>query len=201
MTRYKIKAGDYIDTSGMTVEEIQKITDLFLAANVPFGYTEKTVVFPWKACGWSETLGHFVRTDIPKQEGLANEINIDQLREADLAKYKPEWDGTGLPPVGSVVEVVDGVDWVSCKIVAHVKENGSTDAIYQLTDKESWDWCDSPNHFRPLRTERDKAIDEMNNIMTTLYQNSESPTPSQTLSMSDAEAYFGAIYDAGYRKP
>ena len=61
-----------------------------------------------------------------------------------------------LPPVGTICEMIDDIAmWRECKIIAH--ENGacigwivSLNAPYYTYDK---------SEFRPLRTEREKAID------------------------------------------
>lgn len=90
------------------------------------------------------------------------------------------WDGTGLPPVGCECERSwAGDKWLSCKIlftsnqivVVKLKGSGIEDA-YNIGDVT----------FRPLRTEAERAIDEM----------------VQLSGVSTGAAKI--LYDAGYRK-
>lgn len=87
------------------------------------------------------------------------DANDSDARQLEKLLRGEQWDGTGLPPVGTECEVRyrhGGADWGSFKCVA--------------TDQEiAFGWCgDEPvvlpeenYEFRPLRTERDKAIDQM----------------------------------------
>ena len=90
------------------------------------------------------------------------------------------WDGTGLPPVGCTCESSwAGDDWQLCEIlfasnqfvVVKLKESGVEDA-YSVGDVT----------FRPLRTEAERAIDEMVRL--------------SGVSIGAAKI----LYDAGYRK-
>lgn len=81
-----------------------------------------------------------------------------------------QWDGTGLPPVGTEceyedntgkwihVEVVYKSDWV---IVIRGKENNIGNGVEIAKDLVMDKLC----RFRPLRTERDKAIEQMLTII------------------------------------
>lgn len=90
------------------------------------------------------------------------------------------WDGTGLPPVGCTCESSwAGDEWQLCEIlfasnqfvVVNLKESGMEDA-YNIGDVT----------FRPLRTEAERAIDEMVRL--------------SGVSIGAAKI----LYDAGYRK-
>lgn len=90
------------------------------------------------------------------------------------------WDGTGLPPVGCECERSwAGDKWLSCKIlftsnqivVVKLKGSGIEDA-YNIGDVT----------FRPIRTEAERAIDEMVQL--------------SGVSIGAAKI----LYDAGYRK-
>lgn len=90
------------------------------------------------------------------------------------------WDGTGLPPVGCTCESSwAGDEWQLCEIlfasnqfvVVKLKESGMEDA-YSIGDVT----------FRPLRTEAERAIDEMVRL--------------SGVSIGAAKI----LYDAGYRK-
>lgn len=105
-----------------------------------------------------------------------------------------EWSGEGLPPVGTVCEVQG----------PQSKGWGRARIQYQEKAVCVWRWLDCLNPdqidhaerpdrlgFRPLRSERDKAVDEM--------------TRRFALSASFPEApwreLFAQMHDAGYRKP
>lgn len=104
---------------------------------------------------------------------------------------RPEpWNGTGLPPVGTVCEcrVRAGEDWVGCEVVAH---HGHYAIAYV---DENTVMLSSGIRFRPIRTpeqiaadEREAAIEEMYQI----YKNSPGLATQQGMA---------ALYDHGYRK-
>lgn len=91
-------------------------------------------------------------------------VTDSDARQLEKLLRGEQWDGTGLPPVGTECEVRyrhGGADWGSFKCVA--------------TDQEiAFGWCgDEPvvlpeenYEFRPLRTERDKAIEQMLSTVT-----------------------------------
>ena len=63
-----------------------------------------------------------------------------------------------LPPVGTICEMLDDrAAWCECKIIAH--EDGA--CIGWMTSRNSPFYTYDRDEFRPLRTEREKAIDEM----------------------------------------
>lgn len=90
----------------------------------------------------------------------------DQSRQLEKLLRGEQWDGTGLPPVGTEceyedstgkwihVEVVYKSDWV---IVIRGKENNIGNGVEIAKDLVMDKLC----RFRPLRTERDKAIEQM----------------------------------------
>jgi hypothetical protein len=94
------------------------------------------------------------------------------------------WDGKGLPPVGAECETKIGNFWKKCEIVAHVNDYGEARAIYQMDN--TWGHSSAPI-FRPIKSNRDKAIEDMINILDEDV-------------MHTKKDVFGAIYDAGYRK-
>lgn len=74
-----------------------------------------------------------------------------------------QWDGTGLPPVGTECEysLNDGRTWFRCKIEYVV---GTQGVVMSCDVFEGVQYASSNDHdlkLRPLRTERDKAIDQM----------------------------------------
>lgn len=101
-----------------------------------------------------------------------------------------QWDGQGLPPVGTECEVLQPDTWVRCTILAvHVNSSGSTDVIYSYGD--DWAFQSKSRRFRPIRTaeqiaaaEREVGIAEIRQALVTSAKGSIEST----------------IWDAGYRK-
>lgn len=91
--------------------------------------------------------------------GQNDSITYQQYEAARLASSKPEWDGEGLPPVGTVCEYIKKSltvkEWTECTI----DYVGSSFIVYrdcygvELTAIK----CDI--EFRPIRSEADKKRD------------------------------------------
>lgn len=112
------------------------------------------------------------------------------------------WNGTGLPPVGTVCEArhedINGGESVKAEILKHHK-NGKAAAFF---------WIDAPagepnllwaGRFTPIRTpeqiaaeEREKAVEEMLALDPYL--------PNTTFGMMSRADFCRALHDAGYRK-
>jgi len=112
-----------------------------------------------------------------------------------------EWNGKGLPPVGTVCEhsnINHWEPWTKVTIVAHhfIEEDDLLVAVFVYKNGSSH--SSEGDHFRPLRTsdqiaaeERKKAIDEM------VYGAcGAEPDGANTT----AFMLCGLLYDAGYRK-
>ena len=107
------------------------------------------------------------------------------------------WDGTNLPPVGTDVEFTigtydietdfDGIlpaEGEIVEVIAHkTTSDGNDVAVVYWDDKGAGrSACFAPGCLRPLRTEAERAIDEMVRL--------------SGVSIGAA----GILYDAGYRK-
>lgn len=113
-----------------------------------------------------------VTTDlnVEKVDGACLVTDSD-ARQLEKLLRGEQWDGTGLPPVGTEceykdntgkwihVEVVYKSDWV---IVIRGKENNIGNGVEIAKDLVMDKLC----RFRPLRTERDKAIEQMLSTVT-----------------------------------
>jgi hypothetical protein len=102
-----------------------------------------------------------------------------------------EWRGPqdGLPPVGMKVDCYrSGSDWLRGTVVAYVQGAHRKRAIFQ-GDIDEW-WSGAEGDFRPIETERDKAIAEMAGEITLCLTGSE-----EIVTYTCAK-----LYDAGYRK-
>lgn len=118
-----------------------------------------------------------------------------------------EWNGHGLPPVGTVCEHADinhWEPWTKVTIVAHhfIEEDDLLVAVFVYKNGSSH--SSEGDHFRPLRTpeqiaaeERNKAVHQMLRLMGEAARNLQ----GQNLMRSDlAAVYAQALHDAGYRK-
>lgn len=188
----KLQPGDYVSTQGMTEKQYHAIAKRFIEAgahpNEHCSY--KDPLSDWIFIGWMHGCG-FAHWNNPDEFCIPNRLlTIDQI-----LSDQPEWDGTGLPPVGAVVEyALNGSDsWFKCEIISHDRlviqcphlENECCDGLQVIRDEKNI-------RFRPIRSDRDKAIDDLVSVMVDHYADPKG-----------AEKYIrlaSKLYDAGYRK-
>ena len=102
---------------------------------------------------------------------------------------KPEIDNSWfergeLPPVGTVCEVMRNMEWTAVEILK-TRVNSSGIKVAAAMDAKDFTvfWS---NEFRPLRTEREKTVDEMANLIARSV-------------FGSAKCQAEKLYDAGYR--
>lgn len=101
-----------------------------------------------------------------------------------------EWNGEGLPPVGTVCEYHSkDNEWMVCEVVAH-RNNAAV-----VLDAHDQAELVTRQDFRPIRTqeqitaqEREQVLDDIYRIIRTVDR------PGNKADMAEA------LYDAGYRK-
>ncbi|HRN97579.1 MAG TPA: hypothetical protein PLZ58_03995 [Candidatus Saccharibacteria bacterium] len=107
----------------------------------------------------------------------------------NAVKRPREWDGEGVPPIGTVCEYKcpEAKEWKKCEIVAHYFENAVAVDVSDCTAV-----CLLLGLFRPIKTpeqiaaeERLHAIDYMNDLL---------------LGWGVEKRMLAVLYDAGYRK-
>lgn len=118
----------------------------------------------------------------------SNSLDLDETAIVTREQYEAiGWDGTGLPPVGCECEIqflkdTPPAEWFSFKLIGVHEEI----VIVTLDGENTWRHISkfSPDKvaFRPLRTEAERAIDEMVRLS----------------GVSTGAAKI--LYDAGYRK-
>lgn len=128
---------------------------------------------------------------------FAGVVTKQQYESALAASQKQVWNGEGLPPVGADVEFTigtydmetdfDGIlpaEGEIVQVVAHkTTSDGNDVAVVYWDDKGAGrSACFVPGCFRPLRTEAERAIDEIVRL--------------SGVSIGAAKI----LYDAGYRK-
>jgi len=98
------------------------------------------------------------------------------------------WRGPedGLPPVGTEVEAQDGYSWKIGTVVAHVWEACFGDMVI-IQCEGFWAASDATG-IRPVKTERERAIEEMVKVVEAANQ------------LKTVKLVCNALYDAGYRK-
>lgn len=126
-----------------------------------------------------------------------HKVEAEMKSESEMTNKVSDWHKNGeLPPVGEVCEVLgtcDGKpDWGVGVIVAHTNFTDQAEiAIARHDEIFDFGWG-GPEVFRPLRTERDKAIDEMVEVICDNGLLSRDGTESKRI----AER----LIEAGYRK-
>lgn len=121
---------------------------------------------------------------------LADVVTKQQYESALAASQKQVWNGEGLPPVGcecewqdkntgqwQPVKIVYASEWVT--VIREINEEKGDDLV-EIAIENYGD--DARLKFRPLRTEAERAIDEMVQL--------------SGVSIGAAKI----LYDAGYRK-
>lgn len=118
-------------------------------------------------------------------------VEVEVKSESEMTINVSDWHKNGeLPPVGVGVQLWHGGAYAyDCEVIA---KRGNSYVLWNLT----WDRADSADcsmcEFRPIRTEREKAIDE---IVCEFIDHHGDP--------KGGERYLGIaakLYDAGYRK-
>lgn len=95
--------------------------------------------------------------------GFKSRANDDQL-EQDLNECigqgadVPEWDGDGIPPVGTVCMANLANGWTDVKVAYIGDEGGCREALVFEIESTKPAWTDE---FRPLRTEAEKAREKL----------------------------------------
>lgn len=113
----------------------------------------------------------------------------------------PQWNGAGLPPVGTVCEMCDDEGaWHRSTVIANGVDRGVPTAIGQADDTLLW--CQADHHCRPVHTpeqiaaeERDKARTEVLNAMV------EAGATDEPQSLWEHRLkVVGEMLDMGFRK-
>ena len=98
-----------------------------------------------------------------QQPGIDTRTNDDQL-EQDLNECIgqdidiPEWNGEGLPPVGTICMANLANGWTDVKVAYIGDEGGCREALVFEIKTTNPAWADE---FRPLRTEAEKAREKL----------------------------------------
>ena len=118
----------------------------------------------------------------------SNAFAMYDLRNA--VKRPQEWDGSGVPPVGTVCEYrVNEDEWVSGEVFGHrVCPNGDVQLFVSLNN--SWDFSSALDRFRPIKTPEQTALEERLHAINEMHR----------VILESRTKTVAALYDAGYRK-
>ena len=119
----------------------------------------------------------------------AKDDRLEQdLKECIGQGVAAEWDGDGLPPVGTICMANLANGWTDVKVAYIGDEGGCREAlVFEIkTTKPSW-----ADEFRPLRTEAEKAREADIKAMLRVVTN---------YNKTDVIHAIEQLYDAGYRK-
>lgn len=155
--------------------------------------TDKFRVFNAHGCGFNNDDLVFLyrddNDDYPvmerQRDGMRYVCDIGRLERIE---QEPQWNGEGLPPVGTVCEFKRyiSVKWLP-GVLSYISDYTAVITLHECDDSGRREEVGHPLafEFRPIRTEREKAIDEMMKVV------------NHGLSSKELVA---RLYDAGYRK-
>ena len=114
----------------------------------------------------------------------------DTLSKDNKPAPDSSWYDRGeFPPVGCKCEMIDDrYDWVECDVIAHK----DSFCIAWVDSRMSPFYTNDLNEFRPLRTEREKAIEEITSYFCDADGCQVTPCVADIIS--------ARLYNAGYRK-
>jgi hypothetical protein len=142
----------------------------------------------WQA--WQAALQHSRESVSLK---LSPEVEQEKLDNNRFGVTVPEWNGEGLPPVWTECEVsmsagmFGASEWVACTILAYdigIAEIAVFKTKAGVYGGATWDF------FRPIKTEREKAIEAMSLAIR----------GATYLTKDVTNAVAAALFYAGYRK-
>lgn len=116
--------------------------------------------------------------NVEKVDGACLVTDSD-ARQLEKLLRGEQWDGTGLPPVGTICQMRDDNDkWVDVEIIANHKgfAHGWQDST------EDTYYSNKPSEFLPRRTEREKAVEKIQQVLNVGHNTDE-----------DAENIYDAI--------
>lgn len=196
--------GDYVSTIGMTEEQYHAVAKLFINAGADSGEYLSNSYYRWVVGGDAQNAfgvskyGAIFHGGVNSFNELlcGRELSISDILGEDPAP----WNGEGLPPVGTECEfLIKGSpkSWQRCNILYI----GKIYCVYEINGGE-YSWNFNGMSFRPTKSERDNAIEEMMELVKFGPEDgrvSTNPNGDRSVDIS-IEKVAAKFYDAGYRK-
>lgn len=163
-----LRPGDYVSLREVkTDEEYDAVRDAFLAAGCPVGKSKAGMNAKeragWKFVGWDSDAGLLNRWSMDHHPGSKRLLTIAQVLGTDVV----EWDGTGLPSVGSVIKINTSShrykdhNGECVKVIAILKDpDDDADFIVAMNDTAGY-VAMRPSAFEPVRTEQQRLIAQL----------------------------------------
>lgn len=151
-----------------------------------------------------ECLDHFLSERKEKSFGETVKSFCDDYIAANKGRRKTEWNGEGLPPVGTVCEIKNSrMGWVRCEIIAHKHfDCGAKPHAIAWIDGNNIDQSEGIR-FRKIKSPEQIAAEErlhkIRNAHTAIARTLDSfrgDIPAEGVSRTIIEA----MIDAGYSK-
>ncbi|MBH9437772.1 hypothetical protein N1F33_19215 [Pseudomonas aeruginosa] len=116
---------------------------------------------------------------------------------------KVEWDGQGLPPVGTVCEhygTADDLAWLEVEVIGHGNVDGRNVAFFRYgTGSPRFTVSYSTaNNFRPIRTPEQVAAEERAQAVKAML--ALDPPHDNGLGLTSRQQFCEILYDHGYRR-
>lgn len=199
------RAGDYVRTAGMTIPQYHAVVKVFIENGCRSGeYGSAFSHSDFRFVGWLSSSKGFYHTDscdnftgrelslsdlLGDRQSMAEFLGAVPTIESILKDSDSTWSGEGLPPAGSTCEFKYIKSLAGVWSVCRVDFVGSSCAVITTAGNSEICVFNHDIEFRPLKSEREIAIEEMENIRKEWVKNSHS-TPD----------LFGMLYDKGFRK-
>jgi len=127
----------------------------------------------------------------------------DSLRSLVPRPATPSaWDGTGLPPVGTVCELRTKVGGWGEAVIKYQAKRGICVWLWVRLDgnSEQIEWAESPDklEFRPIKTAEQLAAEDRERVTDEMYGHTKTKMTAAEVDIQRETC--ADLYDAGYRK-
>jgi hypothetical protein len=169
------KPGDYVKLAGITDEQYHSVANVLINSGVGIGeygnlgyrgflYFGASAISGKLHHSQGAGIGSFPGRELSLSDLLGDGAPLGSLNgmgQLSINNMEPAWDGVGVPPVGCECEINIGLDessFVDVKILA-----ATSKYIIVLHESQETPFLISQCKFRPLKSEREIAIEEMIN--------------------------------------
>lgn len=125
----------------------------------------------------------------------------EHIEESVRIPANIEWNGTGLPPVGTVCEVDYCEQWHQCEVIAHFQQRVGMVAAFTVDMGDGAKALDAfgAEYFRPIRTHEQIAAEERDMAYRGMIDDLASVMGISNIDQRECDVLH-ALVGAGYRK-